>query len=195
MTRIAGILLAAGDSTRMGTQKLLLPVGDESMIERVARVAMDSGLSPIVAVTGRDHDAVAALLEDHVLIARNPDPARGMLSSIRVGLEALPKDLHAVVLFLGDQPGCTVAQVKALVASNATIAVPTHEGRRGHPLLFSMRYREAILTRYDDTGLRGLLREHADEVCEIPLDDEGVLIDVDTPPAYEAELKRLVNPE
>lgn len=195
MTRIAGILLAAGDSTRMGTQKLLLPVGDESMIERVARVAVDSGLSPIVAVTGRDHDAVAALLEDHVLIVRNPDPARGMLSSIRVGLEALPDDLDAVALFLGDQPGCTVAQVKALVASNATIAVPTHEGRRGHPLLFSMRYREAILTRYDDTGLRGLLHEHADEVCEIPLDDEGVLIDVDTPPAYEAELKRLINPE
>lgn len=190
MTRIAGILLAAGDSTRMGTQKLLLPVGNESMIERIARVAMDSGLSPIVAVTGRDNDAVAAQLGDHVRLVRNPDPARGMLSSIRVGLEALPDEVKAVVLFLGDQPGCTVAQVKALIASDATIAVPTHEGRRGHPLLFSMQYREAILTRYDDTGLRGLLHEYAHEVCEIPLDDEGVLIDVDTPDEYEAEVRR-----
>ncbi len=190
MTRVAGIILAAGDSTRMGTQKLLLPVGDESMIERVARVAVDSGLSPIVAVTGRDHDAVAALLGDHVRVVRNPDPARGMLSSIRVGLEALPEDLDAVVLFLGDQPGCSVTQVQALTAAKASIAVPTHAGRRGHPLLFGIQYREAILTRYDDTGMRGLLHEYADEVREIPLEDEGVLIDVDTPDDYEAEVRR-----
>ncbi|MFM1920247.1 MAG: hypothetical protein RLZZ303_1881 [Candidatus Hydrogenedentota bacterium] len=189
------MILAAGDSTRMGRQKLLLPVGNERLIQRVVRTARDSQLDPIVVVTGRDHDALAPLIHGVATVVRNLDPSRGMLSSVRVALEALPEDVASVILFLGDQPACDSRQVRALVHTNGRIVVPTFDGRRGHPMKFSMEFRDEILARYDDAGLRGLLRAHASEVIEVPIDDPGVLIDVDTPEEYEAELRRLLNPE
>jgi molybdenum cofactor cytidylyltransferase len=195
VSRVAAIILAAGDSTRMGTQKLLLPVGNERLIQRVVRTARDSQLDPIVVVTGRDHDALAPLIHGVAIVVRNLDPSRGMLSSVRVALEALPEDVASIILFLGDQPACDSRQVRALVHTNGRIVVPTFDGRRGHPMKFSMEFRDEILARYDDAGLRGLLRAHASEVIEVPIDDPGVLIDVDTPEEYEAELRRLLNPE
>lgn len=190
MSRVAAIILAAGDSTRMGTQKLLLPVGNECLIQRVVRVAREAALEPIVVVTGRDHDLIVPLVGEGVIVVRNTDPSRGMLSSVRTALNALPGESLSAVLFLGDQPACSFPQVEALLRARADIAVPVFNGRRGHPLYFSLRHREAILKRYDDTGLRGLLTDHADTVVEVPLDDPGVLIDVDTPQEYEAEMRR-----
>lgn len=195
MSRIAGIILAAGDSTRMGTQKLLLPVGNERLIERVVRIARESALGPIVVVTGRDHESISPLLDATTIVARNPDPSRGMLSSVRTALEAMPKGIDAVVLFLGDQPACDSRQVRMLVDNEGPIVVPVHDGRRGHPMKFSMEFREEILSGYDDEGLRGLLRIHANGVVEVPMDDPGVLIDVDTPEEYEAEMRRLMRTE
>jgi molybdenum cofactor cytidylyltransferase len=193
---IGGIILAAGFSTRMGQQKLLLPVHGEPMVARVARAAIEAGLSPVIVVTGSDHEAVRdAVASVGGSCLRNPEPELGMLSSVRIGLAAMPDDCAAVAVLLGDQPSVSASLVAALTqeyeASGAGIVVPTFAGRRGHPLIFSLRFRDAVMTRYDDTGLRGLLQENANVVRELACDDVGVVIDVDTPEQYEAETKRL----
>ncbi len=193
---IGAIILAAGFSTRMGQQKLLLPVEGEAMVVRVVRAAIQAGLSPVIVVTGKDHDAVSdATANVGGSCQRNPEPEQGMLSSVRIGLAAMPDDCAAAAVLLGDQPSVSVPLVSALVreyeSSGSGIVVPVYAGRRGHPLIFSMHYREAVMTRYDDTGLRGLLKENANVVRELACDDVGVTIDVDTPEEYRAEMERL----
>jgi molybdenum cofactor cytidylyltransferase len=118
-----------------------------------------------------------------------------MLSSVRCGLRALPPDCEAVLIALGDQPSITADLVARIVhafyASGRGIIVPVHGGKRGHPLLFSARYSQEVLTRYDDLGLRGLLRAHPEDVFELPADSASVLSDMDYPEDYQREQDRL----
>ena len=98
-------------------------------------------------------------------------------------------------MVLGDQPGVAAALIdemaQAFAASGRGIVVPAHEGRRGHPLLFSMRFRDEVLTEYDDTGLRGLLRAHPEAVWEVEQADREALADMDYPADYQCALARL----
>jgi molybdenum cofactor cytidylyltransferase len=118
-----------------------------------------------------------------------------MLSSVRCGLRALPSGCTAVLAVLGDQPALTSALIgkmtRALATCGRGIVVPVHAGRRGHPLLFSSRYCEEILTSYEQVGLRGLLETHPDEVFEMEVATASVLADMDEPGDYLRELKRL----
>jgi len=129
-----------------------------------------------------------------VSIAVNPDPEKGMLSSVRCGLRALPRECDAVLVALGDQPAVEAEMVDRLVRARADsgkgIAVPVHGGRRGHPLLFAASYGPEILERHDETGLRGLLAAHPDDIVEVQAPDAGVLADMDTPADYRRELDR-----
>ena len=117
-----------------------------------------------------------------------------MLSSVRCGLRVMPEDCDAVLVVLGDQPGITadviVALVQAYFESGCGIAIPTHNGRRGHPLMFAMHYRDEILNNYDDIGLHGLLHAHPQDVCEIEFPTTNVIDDMDLPEDYDRE-KRL----
>jgi len=192
---IRAVVLAAGLSTRMGTQKMLLPFGGATVIGRVADQLLASALAEVVVVVGHEGGRVAAALAGRpVSVVANERYADGMLSSVRCGMRALGP-CEAVLVALGDQPSITTALVDELIAAypgcGRGVLVPLHAGRRGHPILLADRYRDEVLTRFDDVGLRGLMLAHPDDVAELPVADDAVLSDMDYPEDYRRELARL----
>ena len=194
---LAAIILAAGDSTRMGTPKALLPDPDgRPFVARLVRSFSAAGLDEIVVVTGVMHDAIVdAIATDaspaRPLCVRNPDPSRGQLSSLWTGLEAANRsDIQGVLVTPVDIPmirTTTIQQVvEAWARTHAPIVRPAVGERHGHPVLFDRvtfeSLREAPLTE----GARVVVHANADRIVNVPVDDEGCLIDVDTPADYEA---------
>jgi molybdenum cofactor cytidylyltransferase len=191
---ICAVVLAAGRSERMGTQKLLLPLGGQPVIARVVAELQRSPAEQVLVVVGCAGERIREALRDQaVTFVTNPDTAGDMLSSVRCGLRAVPPDCAAVLIGLGDQPGITAAlvgeMIRAFRGDEARIVVPTCEGRRGHPLLFSTRLCPEVLQQHDDRGLRGLLAAHAGDVFGIPVPARSALEDMDTPADYERQRK------
>jgi len=192
---ISALVLASGRSRRMGVQKLLLPVGAQPLIARVVDEVLRSPVDEAVVVIGHDGERITeALAGRRVRFITNPDTEGEMLSSVRCGLRAMPEACDAVLLVLGDQPGLKAEVIAGLVRAfrktDRGIVVPTHSGRRGHPLLFSMHYRNEILSRYDDVGVRGLLQSHPEDVLEVEVAAPGVLEDMDVPEDYRRTVGR-----
>jgi len=188
------IVLAAGESRRMGAQKLLLPFAGKTVVGHVVSEIHRGGVHDIVVVTGKDHEGVARVLAGReARIVRNERYEEGMLSSVRAGLRALSAYSESVLIALGDQPAIHPRIVRdlirALASSSKTIAVPVFEGRRGHPLLFSRIHRDEILTGFDEVGLRGLLRQRSECLLEIPVESDAVLSDMASPEDYRRELR------
>ena len=190
---ICAIVLAAGRSSRMGVQKLLLPFGGKTVISHIVDQLLDSAVDKIFVVTGHQPERISGELSGRrVSIVNNADYDSGMLSSVRCGLRALPERCKAVLVAIGDQPSISTGLVDLMIQSFAAgekkILVPCYEGKRGHPILFSTLYREEILTHYDDVGLRGLLHAHPDDVLELTVSTSCVLSDMDYPDDYRREL-------
>jgi molybdenum cofactor cytidylyltransferase len=192
---IWAVILAAGESRRMGTQKLLLPFGDATVIESVVLTALASRVDRVLAVLGADRDAVRQKLEplgiDFVI---NENFVKGMLSSVQAGFAALPPDAEAAVVMLGDQPflpaGVVYAVVEAFRRSGKGIVVPAFQGRRGHPVLIGLKYRDEVLALDPTDGLRRLMHAHPDDIFEAEVEDANILRDMDVPEDYANELKR-----
>ena len=189
------IVLAAGMSRRMGAQKLLLPFGGKTVISHIVDQIAGSLVDRIIVVAGHESERVREQLSGRdVSIVINPDCAAEMLSSVRCGIRVLPEECRCVLVALGDQPGITTGLVNEMVSAfktaNKGIIVPVHQGKLGHPILFSSRYCNEILTRYDDIGLRGLAETHADDVFELNVSSPAVLCDMDCPQDYRRELSR-----
>jgi molybdenum cofactor cytidylyltransferase len=187
---IWAVVLAAGESRRMGTQKLLLPFRETTVVEAVVRTALASRVGRALAVLGADRDAIRAKLEPcGVDIAINEDFARGMLSSVQAGFRALPADAEAAVVMLGDQPFLPArvidAVVRAYEESRKGIVIPVHKGRRGHPVLVDLKYRDEVLGLDPADGLRQLIRAHPDDILEVEVGCADILRDMDTPEDYE----------
>ncbi|MBI1181953.1 MAG: NTP transferase domain-containing protein [Alphaproteobacteria bacterium] len=189
--RIAAIVLAAGTSSRMGGRnKLLQDMDGLPMIRRTAEAVAASAAAPVVVVTGRDADAVRAALDGlDVRFAHNPAFADGMAGSLKTGIEALPQDADGVVVALGDMPLVSAHHIDRLIAAfdedeGRTICVPTHDGKWGNPVLWSRRYFAEMRAITGDKGARGLLHTYAETLCEVPMDDAGILRDFDTPEAF-----------
>jgi molybdenum cofactor cytidylyltransferase len=192
---IYAIILAAGRSRRMGVQKLLLPFGGKTVIGHIVEEVLRSPVEQTIVVMGQDAARISqALAGLSVTPATNADREGEMLSSVRCGLRALPEKCEAVVVVLGDQPGIAAATIGRMIdafrASGRGIVVPVHGGKGGHPILFSMRYREEVLTRFDDVGLRGLRQAHPEDVLELSAADPSVLSDMDLPEDYRRELEK-----
>jgi molybdenum cofactor cytidylyltransferase len=192
---ITAVILGAGESTRMGEPKLLLPYGTRTVIEHIVEELSGGEVQEILVVLGHDPAPVRRALEGRdVRIVENPDYAQGMLSSVRCGLRALPRGTEGVLIVLGDQPSIQSDVVEGMIyafrGTEKGIVVPTYRGRRGHPLLFSARYCEEVLSEFDETGLRGLLQAHSRDVFEFPVDSEDILHDMDTPEDYRREIDR-----
>jgi molybdenum cofactor cytidylyltransferase len=188
--RIAAIVLAAGQSRRMGrVNKLLAPVDGKPMVRHVLDSLAAAQAGPVVVVTGHDYAAVeAALPKKGFSLTHNPDYASGLSSSLRRGLAALPDNVDGVLVCLGDMPRVAPEVIDRLIAAfNPTegraICVPTWQGKRGNPVLFARRFFAEMQDIAGDTGARALIGEHSEVVCEVAMDDDAVLLDIDTPEA------------
>ena len=189
---ICAVVLAAGRSERMGTQKLLLPLGGKPVITRVVDALLESSVEQILVVVGRDGKLVQEAVRDReVQFVPNPDSSSDMLGSVRCGLRALPAGCEAVLVAMGDQPGISSELVNQLICSfgddKSKIVVPAWEGHRGHPVLFSTRLCDEVLRRHDGSGLRGLLEAHPEKVFELAVSDRAALGDMDTPADYQRQ--------
>ena len=188
--KIAALVLAAGRSSRMGSRnKLLEPIDGKAMVRRVVEAIMASDVGRVVVVTGHQADQVrAALAGLDVAFAHNPDFADGLSTSLRVGTRALPPDVDGLLVCLGDMPDTRKADIDRLISAfnpleGRSICVPTHDGKRGNPVLWAARFIPEMAELKGDVGARHLIGTHAEEVCEVAVDQPGVLIDLDTPEA------------
>ncbi len=191
--RVAAVVLAAGQSRRMGRiNKLLAEIDGAPMIVRTVETVMASGANPIVVATGHQADRVrAAIGERPVRFVHNPDYAKGLASSLQAALAGIPDDVDGAVFCLGDMPRVTPAHLDRLIEAFAghdrpAICVPTHNGKRGNPVLWHRRFFEEMAQVAGDTGARHLIGEHAESVIEVAIDNDGVLLDIDTPEALSA---------
>ncbi|AWJ89833.1 4-diphosphocytidyl-2C-methyl-D-erythritol kinase [Azospirillum baldaniorum] len=186
--RIAALVLAAGRSSRMGgSNKLLADVGGEPLVVRTVEAVLASQAKPVVVVTGHMAEAVSAPLAGRPLtIVHNPSFADGLSASLRAGLAALPADVDGVVVCLGDMPRVTPQAIDRLIAAygpleGRTVCVPTVHGKRGNPVLWDRGFFAEMAKLSGDAGAKALLATHADQVVEVPVEDGGILYDVDTP--------------
>ncbi|PPR11876.1 MAG: Nicotine blue oxidoreductase [Alphaproteobacteria bacterium MarineAlpha11_Bin1] len=187
---IGGVLLAAGQSRRMGTaNKMLVEVKGIPMIVHAARAMLASNASPIVVVLGHQSERVERTLSDqNVMFVRNPDYRGGLSTSLRAGLAALPKECDGAVVALADMPGIHPDDINMLInefdpISGQSIIVPTHGGKRGNPVIWARRFFSDISAVSGDVGARHLIGANIDQVIEVETDNPGVLIDLDTPEA------------
>ena len=186
----AAVVPAAGASTRMGRPKLLLPWGGSTVLESTLAALREGGVATAVVVLAPGGPLAGWQPPGGVLTVENPDPARGMLSSILAGIAALPGVPDPLLVCPADLPALRASTVTALLAVYAErggIVVPRHGRRRGHPLLISPRWQARIPdVTAGEGGLRRILELAAGAVHELPVDDPGSIRDVDTPEEYEA---------
>lgn len=191
------MVLAAGLSSRMGQPKVLLPwTGERSILEHILVQVQFGGVSEIVVVTGRAADDVRQTAESAGAAAvHNPDYQTGeMLSSLKVGLKALPESISSALVVLGDQPRLQPETVGAILSAytegKGKIIAPSYQMRRGHPILIDRRYWDELLALPPDGALRDLLNAHSAEIAYVVVKNDSVLRDIDTPDDYAAERRR-----
>lgn len=192
---ISSILLAAGESRRMGEFKQLLDLGGKSFVERCTDTLLASNVSEVIIVTGhRESEVRRAIGNRPVRFIHNSGYPSGMASSIKSGVQALNDGVRACVLALVDQPQIATDVIDRLIEtyekSHPLIVIPTFEGKNGHPLLFDLALREEILSMDPDHGLREVVRSHASEIAHVEISSREILEDFDLPQDYQRLLKR-----
>ena len=181
---ISGVILAAGSSVRLGGGKQLLELGGVPLLQHVIDAAAAARLDEVVVVLGDRADEIRAALslDDGVRTVVNADHARGMGTSLRVGLEAADPSSAAAAVLLGDQPGVTAALVDEVVdrfrSSEADVVRPTYEGTPGHPVVIRRSAWDAALELTGDEGLRAVLGRLSVDEVEM---HRPPPLDVDTP--------------
>jgi molybdenum cofactor cytidylyltransferase len=181
--QIGGVILAAGEARRFGAQKLLAPLDGRPLVQHVIDAANASCLEDIVLVVGAG-DLVAQLDPGRTRVVRNPDPARGLASSLQLGLRTLDPRLHAALVLLGDVPGVTTALIDELVArgreTRASAVVSVWRGRRSPPVVLHRSLWPVAFALEGDIGMREVLKNA--DVLEFDVPDAlGSLDDIDTP--------------
>jgi molybdenum cofactor cytidylyltransferase len=181
---VAGILLAAGGSRRLGQPKQLLSWHNQPLVRHIACTGLEAGLNPLIVITGAYHDEVQAALADlPVQVVHNPAWQEGQSTSLRAGLSALPSYVGAAVFLLSDQPYLTPCVIRALrdlhASTLAPAIVPLVEDRRTNPVLFDCATFGDLMQTSGDVGGRALFNRYP--VTYLPWLDENLLIDVDTP--------------
>jgi molybdenum cofactor cytidylyltransferase len=191
--KIAAIVLAAGRSSRMApANKLFVEIDGKTMLARAVEAATKSQAAETIVVVGNDASRAKAALSG-VRTIENPGYATGLASSVRAGIAAVPADCDGAVVLLGDMPLVTAAHVDRLIAAFApiegrAICVAAHGGKRGNPVLWGREFFAEILALDGDQGARPVMRKHEERLCEVPMQDDGVLIDLDTAEALAAFL-------
>lgn len=195
MNEVWAIILAAGASTRMKRQKLLLPYNGRTIIQTVVENAAQSVNSNILVVLGSHREQIQEQIVNYqVKFCVNENYLDGMLSSAICGFRALPASANAALIFLGDQPQIP-SEVAGLVIetwlqSKKGIVMPTFNGKRGHPVLIETQYKTEIEKLDPNKGLRTLSEKFKDDVIEVECDVAEILRDIDTPEEYEEISKK-----
>jgi molybdenum cofactor cytidylyltransferase len=190
---IAGIVLAAGRSSRMGgPNKLLEDIAGRPLVRIVADAVLGSRARPVIVVTGHQRERVeAALAGLPVQFVHNPHFADGLGTSLKAGIAALPAETDGAIVCLGDMPQVDAVLIDRLIGAfdpdkGALVVVPTIEGKRGNPVVWSRRFFPDLMAVEGDVGARHLIGRYAEAVTEVPLTGNAALTDVDTPEALEA---------
>lgn len=188
------LILAAGESKRMGKAKLLLPFGEKTIIETVIDNVVKSKVEKVLVVLGSDWEKIEKKIKNFpVKIVVNPHYARGMLSSIQEGFQALPKNAKAILVVLGDQPAVSSDIISKIIdafkRTRKGIVLPVYKGNRGHPVLIDMKYRHEVEKLSPDVGLRGIVYNHPSDVLEVEVTTPSILQDIDNAGDYRRELK------
>ena len=188
--KVAAIVLAAGRSSRMGEHnKLLAAVGGKSMIQRVVDAALKADVISTTVVTGCQSSEVRKQLQGRdVSFVHNKDYREGISGSLKLGLSSLPADIDGVIILLADMPFINSVHINELIAefnpvTERDIVAPIRKGRMGNPIIWSARYIPAMMKLNGDRGARSLLDEYAANVWEVPMGDDAIFMDVDTPVA------------
>ena len=190
--RAVAVVTAAGSAERFGGKKLLAPVDGEPLLDNTIRSLLEGGVTEVIVVVGTDarrelERDVNAMNDSRVRPVENPDPSRGMFSSIQVGVATANGD--ALVVLPGDMPYVRPETVRAVIAKyreRPAIVSPRYKGKRGHPVVMPLSLRDEIAATAPTANLHEVIKHHQDERVDLDVDDAGVVRDVDTP----ADLER-----
>ena len=196
------IILAAGESRRMGQPKQLLPFDGKTMLECVIDAFRLPQVETIIVVLGHKADDITKRLSTDrdakacpaLQIVRNPNYRQGMFTSVQAGLRALPKQASVVMVALCDQPRLQRRTVEKLIdefeKKQHKVLIPVYEGRQGHPLLFRAEFVKGILELDESLTLKHFLAVRALDIARLPVSDKGILIDIDDRADYEQALRQ-----
>ncbi len=192
-SKVWGIVLAAGESKRMGTPKMLLSYGENTMIETVIDRILQSRVKNLTLILGAGKEAIEEKISGRpVHICLNPDYRKGMFTSVLRGFETVPPDTGAIMVFLGDQPMILPELIDRIIgawqASDKGIVVPVYHKKRGHPVLIDSRYRDAVPELDPEKGLRSLMAQFPEDVLELDTEYSAVMRDIDTATDYQREI-------
>jgi CTP:molybdopterin cytidylyltransferase MocA len=188
---ILGIILAAGESQRIGSPKALLKIGGETFANRIAGIMRDVGIHNILLVAGLHRDEIANdSKEYHVLF--NPDYSLGQFSSLQRGVRNLPTGTRQVLVWPVDMPLVRKDTVEKLIAGSLQqpLILPTFSGKKGHPVIYNSQALLRILTMKPSQTGKELVAHFEGRLAQIEVDDPGILIDIDTPEDYQKYIKR-----
>lgn len=190
MSTVSAILLAAGESQRMGgINKLMLAVEGEPLLRHTVKTLLASRLGEVVVVLGHQAEEARILLHElEVRTVVNSHYREGQMSSVHCGLEALTRPCDGVMICLTDQPLLTAQDIDVLIDAfgrrGASIIVPTYQGRRGNPIVFAYAHRAEILGSGRNLGCKRLIERNPELVTTVEMDADHVVIDLDTPEDY-----------
>ncbi len=194
--RIAAIVLAAGYSSRMGTLKPMLKLGDKTILEQAIRLFRESGVEDVIVVVGHGAEQIVPIVHDCGARAiTNEQFERGMFSSVQAGVNVLRPESEAFFVLPVDIPMVRTQTIRDLLGAHwggkSKIVVPAFRGKKGHPPLINASYRNEILSYSGEDGLRGFFRKHDRDSERVEVADEMILFDLDTPADYEALVARI----
>lgn len=183
------LILAAGESRRMGRSKQLLPFENKTILETVIDHITQSSVDEILVVLGSNREKIEEVIKDlPVKSVYNANFTEGMLSSVQKGFTSLPKEAEAVLVFLGDQPMIPSSVINQIItayhSTEKGIILPVYDKKRGHPVLICTKYREEVAHLNPQVGLRELIHNHPEDILEVELDSSSILEDIDTPEDY-----------
>lgn len=187
---ITAIVLAAGESKRMGQPKMLMPWGNVTVIEKVLATLQESGVDKIVVVTGALHDVLAGAANPNIYFIKNEEYANGeMLGSVKIGLQALGPETEAALIVLGDQPQIESKVVITILMrykdTHHLIIAPSYKMHRGHPWLVERAFWGEIMQLRPPDTLREFLNIRLESIDYIEVDTSSILLDIDTPVDYD----------
>ena len=193
---ISTIILAAGESRRMDKPKQLLPLGKTTILEQTIDNYLNSEVHDVVVVLGyRAEEIVSLITKRPVRVAVNSAYREGMSTSIVAGLSLISDNAQGIMFALADQPFVDSQTINRLVESfgacDKSIIVPTYQGRRGHPVIFSIKYKEELLSLKGDIGGREIIHRHPGVVLEVAVNCEGICVDIDTVDTYNLQRSKL----